>query len=134
MSMFNDIDWTKQGNYNESFSKSEKVKDFAKRFPLGHWSFLGQGDEENGMERTITNLKDSAILLQMSRLPISKTVHIQYSELPVRWTGILEKRKVDDVRFTSVLNLRTQIFFYFALFTMHIISVSTEQSRVGVMN
>ena len=59
MCMFNDIDWTKKGNCDECSSNSEKVKDFAKRFPLGHWSFLGPGEEENGMERTVTNLKDS---------------------------------------------------------------------------
>ena len=29
--------WTKKGNYNECFSK---------RFPLGHWSFLGPGEED----------------------------------------------------------------------------------------
>ena len=72
---------------NECISNSEEVKDFAKRFPLGHLSFLGLGEEENGMERKITNLKDSGILLQMSWLPISKTADIQHSELPVRWIG-----------------------------------------------
>ena len=32
MSMFNDIDW--------------KVKNYARRFPLGHWSFLGPGEKD----------------------------------------------------------------------------------------
>ena len=44
MSMFNDIDWTTKGHFYECFSNSEQVKDFAKRFPLGHWSFLGPGE------------------------------------------------------------------------------------------
>ena len=42
MSMFNDIDWTQKGNYKECFSNSDKVKDFAKRFPLGHGLFSVQ--------------------------------------------------------------------------------------------
>ena len=46
MSMFNDIDWTKKGNHNEYFSSCEKVKDLAKRFPLGHWFFLAPGGEK----------------------------------------------------------------------------------------
>ena len=33
------------------------MRDYAKRFQLGHWSFLGLGEEENGTERTHTNLK-----------------------------------------------------------------------------
>ena len=35
-----------EGNYNECFSDFEKVRDFAKRFSLGHWSFLGPGEKE----------------------------------------------------------------------------------------
>ena len=106
------------------------VKNVAKRFPLGDWSFLGPGEEENLMEGTITNLKDS--LLQMSWQTISRTVDIQYSELPVRWIVDFRERKVNDVRFTSALNLRTQIF-YLAQFFPQIRSVSTWQQRIGVM-
>ena len=43
----NDINWTKTGHCNECFSNSEEVKIFAKRFPLGHWSFFGPGEEGN---------------------------------------------------------------------------------------
>ena len=46
MSTFNDIDWTQKGNYKECFPNSHRVKDFAKRFPLGHWSVLGPGEEK----------------------------------------------------------------------------------------
>ena len=35
MFMFNDIDWTKKGNYNGCFSNSEKVRDFAKNISVG---------------------------------------------------------------------------------------------------
>ena len=41
MCVFNNIDWTKSGNYEETCSNSEMVRDYAKKFSLGHWSFLG---------------------------------------------------------------------------------------------
>ena len=45
--MFNDIDWTKIGNSDECISIATEVSDYAKKFPRGHWSFLGLGDERN---------------------------------------------------------------------------------------
>ena len=44
MSMFNDIDWTKQGNSEIKISNSEQVKNYVKIFSRGLWSFLGLGD------------------------------------------------------------------------------------------
>ena len=44
--MFNDIDWAKKGYSLDCISNSKEVRDYAKRFPGGHWSFLGPGDEE----------------------------------------------------------------------------------------
>ena len=46
MPMFNDIDWTKVGKSAECFSTSEKVQNYARRFQLGHWSFLAPGEEK----------------------------------------------------------------------------------------
>ena len=45
-SKFNDIDWTRKGNSSDCFSNSEEVKDYARRFPRGHWSSLDP-EEEN---------------------------------------------------------------------------------------
>ena len=45
--MFNGIDWTKRGNSETCFSNSEQVKNYAKRFSRGHWTFLGPCDEKN---------------------------------------------------------------------------------------
>ena len=33
-------------NFEECFSNSLNVRDYAHRFPKGHWSFLGPGTEE----------------------------------------------------------------------------------------
>ena len=46
MSMFNDIDWTRKGSHGICISNLEKVKEYAKRFLQGHWTFLGPGEEK----------------------------------------------------------------------------------------
>ena len=85
------------------------------------------------MERKNSTLKDSEIPLQMSCSPISKTADIQSAELPVCWIGDSCEGKVGDVRFTSVVIFRVQIFCL-ARSILQISFVSTEQSRIGVMN
>ena len=45
MSMFNDIIWGIKDNEKECIANSTLVSLFAKRFPAGHWSFLGPGSE-----------------------------------------------------------------------------------------
>ena len=47
MSMFNDTEWTRRGNSEQCISNSEQVKEYAKRFSRGHWTFLGPGSELN---------------------------------------------------------------------------------------
>ena len=60
MSMFNDIDWTKKSKrWNLYFEFRNEVKECAKRFLKGHWTFLGPGD---GMELFLTHLKENGIL------------------------------------------------------------------------
>ena len=46
MSMFNDIAWDAQGNDDLYVNNSEPIKEYAERFPRGHWSFLGLGSEK----------------------------------------------------------------------------------------
>ena len=45
MSMFNDIDWKERKRW-DLYSNFEQVKNYAKRFSQGHWTFLGLGDEK----------------------------------------------------------------------------------------
>ena len=45
MSMFNDIIWGIEDNETERIVNSTLVSLFARRFPAGHWSFLGLGSE-----------------------------------------------------------------------------------------
>ena len=45
MSVFNDISWGSKDNEKECESNANLVSLYAKRFPLGRWSFLGPGSE-----------------------------------------------------------------------------------------
>ena len=54
MSMFNDINWSKGKNDEHCISNAEKAKNYALKFSQGHWTFLGPGSEESGMEVLLT--------------------------------------------------------------------------------
>ena len=43
MSMYSDIEWRVTGNKERCEHNSQTVADYARRFPRGHWSFLGPG-------------------------------------------------------------------------------------------
>ena len=59
MSMFNDIDWTKNGNSDVCISNVREVSDYAKEFQRGHRSYVGPGDEVSGTERATTSQKEN---------------------------------------------------------------------------
>ena len=46
MSMFNDIVWYSKGNVQTCEYNSKTIGQYARRFPRGHWSFLGPGSEK----------------------------------------------------------------------------------------
>ena len=46
MSMYNDIVWRERGNTEECIMNSVAVANYARRFLLGRWSFLGPGSEK----------------------------------------------------------------------------------------
>ena len=46
MSMFKGIVWGEKENAKKCKSKSHEVANYARRFPRGHWSFLGPGSEK----------------------------------------------------------------------------------------
>ena len=67
MSMFNDIDWTQKRNSTECFSNSGKGQELPKKVPAWTLVIPRSRRRRNGMEHTMTNLKESGILLPMSR-------------------------------------------------------------------
>ena len=46
MSMYSDIAWQAKGNAETCENNSRAVANYARRFPRGHWSFLGPGSEK----------------------------------------------------------------------------------------
>ena len=46
MSIYNDIEWGAKGNTERCEYNSQTVAEYARRFPRGHWSFLGPGTEK----------------------------------------------------------------------------------------
>ena len=46
MSMFNDIVWDAKRNDELCEMIQKRVEEYARRFPRGHWSFLGPGSEK----------------------------------------------------------------------------------------
>ena len=46
MSMYNDKAWKAKGNKEQCEYNSQTVSNYARKFPRGHWSFLGLGSEE----------------------------------------------------------------------------------------
>ena len=46
MSMYNDIPWGEKGNTERCEHNLQTVANYARKFPRGHWSFLGPGSQE----------------------------------------------------------------------------------------
>ena len=59
MSMYNDIEWGAKGNKERYEHNSQTVASYARKFPRGHWSFLGPGSEEKWYG-TYTNKPDGS--------------------------------------------------------------------------
>ena len=78
MSMYNDIAWDEKGNTERCEYNPQTVANYARKFPRGHWSFLGPGSEKKWYgtntdkpdgswdkiaENMMTNFADSGHLL-----------------------------------------------------------------------
>ena len=46
MSMYNDIEWDRQGTKERCEHNSQMIANCARRFPRSHWSFVGPGSEK----------------------------------------------------------------------------------------
>ena len=81
MPMFNDIVWDAKGNDALCVNNSKTMKQYAERFPRGHWSFL----ERSGTELTMANEMDLGTERRRKWCRISKIPVIRYSDVPVPW-------------------------------------------------
>ena len=85
MSMFNDIVWDAEGHDELCVNNSKKIKEYAERFPRGHWCFLGPKSEKSGTELTMANQMDLGIERRRICFRISKVPVIRYSSVPAPW-------------------------------------------------
>ena len=128
MSMYNDIDWGQKCNKN----KSSDVAEYARKFPTGHWSFLGHGFEgkwyatlahksdgfvEQGRRRHVYHIcRKRASCIQGNERFMQRTSEKQ------RWWKNIDtlQRGTDDWR-----------AIFYASLSPSVSSVSTEPYRVG---
>ena len=121
MSMFNDIIWGSEDNERECIANATHVSLFPKRFPAGHWSFLGPGSEKKWYstyidrpggewdrvaELMMINFRESGHPVLRATSPLSRGTlkskgggQLSYTSVPM---GIRLKRN-DNKFFTSEL-------------------------------
>ena len=96
MPMYNDIVWRNKKSL--CIANSASVSNYAKRFPQGHWSFLGPGTQEKWYgshtykpDGKLNQVAEQMILNFRESGPL-------YSEEQVRWTE--ELNEVESCQYT----------------------------------
>ena len=123
MSMFNDIDWTRKGNDGTCISNSEKVKEYAKRFSQGHWTFLGLGDEKKWygtLPYTPEGKWDTTATQRVKRF--QDTSHPVLESISALNRGIC-KKKITETPYTSMRMLRTPSSYSESFDVVHFLSL-----------
>ena len=131
MSMFNENEWTKKRNSEKCFSNSEQVKNYAKRFSRGHWTFFDPGHEKKWhghLSSTLDSKWDSAATQMVERF--KEAGHPVFKSISALSRGILKrKRGRNTIRFNADASITEP---YSKLFILKISLVSTGQSQAGV--
>ena len=123
MSMFNDIYGTRRGNLEHCFSNSEQVKNYAKKFMQGHWTFLGPECEKKWHGQS--HYPPGGIWQDTAKMMVEQfeeSGHPVFKGVSPLARGILGRRTTRRP-YTSMRMLRTQNFIYR---TIH----STNQLRI----
>ena len=132
MSMFNDIDWTSSGNSERCMSKSEHVKNYAKRFSRGHWTFLGPSDEKKWY-RTLSYTPEGKwdfIATQMVGR-FRETGHPRFKIISAVSRGIQKRKGGRDTTHFNADSSNTELMFR-TVHSANQLSVSTQQSQAGL--
>ena len=121
-----------EGNSEKCISDSEEIKNYAERFPQGHWTFLGPGDEKKWygtLSYKPDGKWDSAASSMVQRF--AETCHQIFKGISALSRGILKRKQNGDTIHFNADSSRTQNS-YFESFTQQISSVCTEQCLTGV--
>ena len=124
MSMFNDISCDRKGNKDEYLANAETVKVLARRFGIGHWSFIGPGSEKKwySSEKSPQGAWDD--IAEQMLLEFAESGQPTFRATTPLSRGI--PKDMENCRYTS-LQMWTQLIRFIALFFLSISSVSTEQ-------
>ena len=127
MSMFNDIVWYSKGNVQTCEYNSKTIGQYARRFPRGHWSFLGPGSEKKWYG-TCDHKPDGSWdrTAERTLLTLAETEHPVFRGTSALERRFKKQRKWKDVNYTSVV--APKILNCFSKWSSpSISSVSTEQ-------
>ena len=110
MSMSNDIDWTRKGNDGICISTSGKVKEYAKRFPHGHSTFLGSGSELKwyGTQSYLPDGKRESTAIQIVER-FKDSGHPVFKSISALGRGILKKKNGRDTIHFNADALNTEL-------------------------
>ena len=110
MSMFNDIDWTRRGNSEQCISNSEQVKNYAKKFTQGHWTFLGLGGEKKWYGKSNYLLEGKwQYTVNMMEEQFEESGHPLFKGVSPSW--VLEEEETTRRPYASMRMLRTRNFY-----------------------
>ena len=112
MSMFNDVDSTREGIDEICVSDSEKVKTYAKKFSQGHWTFLGPGDEKKWCEKSKypPEGKWNSVASQVVQR-FKRTGHPVFTSASALSRGFLRMLKVKETIHFNADASNTELFF-----------------------
>ena len=135
VSMFNDIICGNEGNELTCLENSPKVSDYARRFAVGRWSFLGPGSETK--RRATDSVKPAG---EWDSVAAHMLKNLGQSGHPIfRATSALDRGQLKgngsgkkSIHFCACESDHLRQFF--ALLFLQISSVFTEQSQIYVKN
>ena len=102
MSMFNDIDWTREGNDGICISNSEKSRNTRRDSLMDTGRFWVLEMKRSGLELFVTHLKENGTLQPLRWWNDSKdTGHPVFKSISALSRGILKKKNRDTIPFNA---------------------------------
>ena len=109
MSMFNDIEWTK--NYEKCISNFEEVRNYEMKFLQGHWTFLIPGSEEKWYRDSHDQKGQWNCTANKMVQRFKETGHPVFKSTSALSRGILKQRKGRCTIHFNGLSINTELLF-----------------------
>ena len=102
MPMYNDIAWREEGNTERCEYNSQTVAELARKFPRGHWSFLGPGSErkwyatftdkpDGCWDKIAENMDDEFLIFQSSNISCLQCFWERRIEKQSSWQEVFQR-------------------------------------------